>query len=50
MFISHETLDDALLDLYPILLGRSNNTVGASRGETTEIIGALIEIKTRAHD
>ncbi len=45
MLISHETLDDALLDLYPRLLGRSNDTVAASRGETAEIIGALIEIK-----
>jgi thymidylate synthase len=43
VFISHETLDDALLDLYPRLLS-SEEIVAASRGETVEIIGALIEI------
>jgi thymidylate synthase len=45
MFISRETLDDVLLALYPVLLGRSNETVVATRGETAEIIGALIEIE-----
>jgi hypothetical protein len=45
MFISRETLDDVLLALYPVLLGRSNNTVAATRGENAEIIGALIEIE-----
>lgn len=44
MHISAETLDDALLQLYPILLARSKDSVTASRGETAEIIGALIEI------
>jgi thymidylate synthase len=45
MFISHDTLDDALLEVYPALLRRSTDTVVATRGETAEIIGALIEIK-----
>jgi thymidylate synthase len=46
MIISRETLDDVLLALYPMLLGRSSSeTVLATRGETAEIIGALIEIK-----
>jgi thymidylate synthase len=45
MFISRDTLDDVLLDLYPALLERSNQTVVATRGETAEIIGVLIEIK-----
>jgi hypothetical protein len=45
MYISAETLDDALLELYPALLARSANSVTASRGETAEVIGALIEIK-----
>jgi thymidylate synthase len=45
MFISDETLDDVLLTLYPILLGRSSETVVATRGETAEIIGALLEIR-----
>jgi thymidylate synthase len=44
MFISAETLDDALLDLYPKLLARCGDTVTATRGETVEVIGALIEI------
>jgi thymidylate synthase len=44
MYISAETLDDALLELYPVLLARSKDSVTASRGETTEVIGALIEI------
>jgi len=34
-----------LLALYPALLGRSPDTVVATRGETAEIIGALIEIE-----
>jgi thymidylate synthase len=43
-----ETLDDALLKLYPELLSRASN-VSASRGDNTEILGALIEIaKPRA--
>jgi thymidylate synthase len=45
MFISRDTLDDVLLDLYPALLARSKETVVATRGEAAEIIGALIEIK-----
>jgi thymidylate synthase len=45
MFISCDTLDDVLLDLYPALLERSKGTVIATRGETAEIIGVLIEIK-----
>ncbi|WLA81971.1 thymidylate synthase [Bradyrhizobium elkanii] len=47
MFISAETLDDALLKLYPALLARSREsmTIKASRGETAEVIGALIEIR-----
>jgi thymidylate synthase len=45
MFISRDTLDDVLLDLYPALLQRSKETVAATRGETAEIIGVLIEIK-----
>ena len=44
MFISAETLDGALLDLYPKLLARTNNTVSATRGAFVEEIGALIEI------
>ena len=38
-----ETLDDALLRLYPELLSRASN-VSASRGDNTEILGVLIEI------
>jgi thymidylate synthase len=38
-----ETLDDALLKLYPELLSRASN-VTASRGKNAEILGALIEI------
>jgi thymidylate synthase len=45
MFISRDTLDDVLLDLYPALLERYNETVVATRGETAELIGVLIEIK-----
>ncbi|WP_050627363.1 thymidylate synthase [Bradyrhizobium viridifuturi] len=44
MFIQTETLDDALLQLYPQLLARSDGVVTASRGDTVEAIGALIEI------
>ena len=39
-----ETLDDALLRLYPELLSRASN-VAASRGANTEILGTLIEIE-----
>jgi thymidylate synthase len=39
-----ETLDDALLKLYPELLSREHN-VTASRGVNTEILGVLIEIE-----
>jgi thymidylate synthase len=39
-----ETLDDALLKLYPELLSRESN-VAASRGNNTEILGVLIEIE-----
>lgn len=39
-----ETLDDALLKLYPELLSRESN-VAASRGSNTEILGVLIEIE-----
>jgi thymidylate synthase len=49
MYISAETLDDALLKLYPALLARSNDSVTASRGETAEVIGALIEIGNSSH-
>jgi hypothetical protein len=38
MFISQETLDDALLEAYPKLLKQSTNTVVATRGETAEVI------------
>jgi thymidylate synthase len=38
-----ETLDDALLKLYPELLSRKPN-VTASRGDNTEILGVLIEV------
>lgn len=44
MYISTETLDDALLELYPALLARTKDSVKASRGETAELIGGLIEI------
>lgn len=48
MFISRETLDDVLLELYPKLLEQSG-TVVATRGEMAEVIGALIQItKPRA--
>jgi thymidylate synthase len=48
MFISCETLDDVMLELYPKLLNRAG-TVVATRGEMAEVIGALIEItKPRA--
>jgi thymidylate synthase len=39
-----ETLDDALLKLYPELLSREHR-VTASRGDNTEILGVLIEIE-----
>jgi thymidylate synthase len=39
-----ETLDDALLKLYPEFLSRERN-VTASRGANTEILGVLIEIE-----
>jgi thymidylate synthase len=39
-----ETLDDALLTLYPELLSREPN-VSASRGDNSEILGVLIEIE-----
>jgi thymidylate synthase len=45
MFISRETLDDVLLDIYPALLARTKDAVVATRGETAEIIGAVIEIQ-----
>ncbi|QOZ26058.1 hypothetical protein [Bradyrhizobium sp. CCBAU 51753] len=44
MFISAETLDGALLEIYPKLLARKNDTVTATRGAFVETIGALIEI------
>ena len=44
MRLQVETLDDALLQLYPELLLRGNH-VAASRGENTEILGVLIEIE-----
>jgi thymidylate synthase len=48
MLISRETLDDVLLELYPMLLQQSG-TVVATRGEMAETIGALIEVtKPRA--
>jgi thymidylate synthase len=43
MHIVRETLDDVLLQLYAELLG-SASVVTASRGEFTEVVGALIEI------
>lgn len=44
MFISAETLDGALLELYPKLLARTDDTVTATRGAFVEEIGVLIEI------
>ena|ERR1700722_6831954 len=44
MLIAVETLDDALLKLYPQLLERTDSIV-ASRGENAEIIGVTIEIE-----
>jgi thymidylate synthase len=44
MYIVRETLDDILLQLYSELLTTSA-TVIASRGENTEILGALIKIE-----
>lgn len=44
MFISAETLDGALLELYPKLLARTDDTVRATRGAFVEEIGVLIEI------
>jgi thymidylate synthase len=44
MRIQAETLDDALLELYPALLATEIN-VTASRGDNSEVIGVLIEIK-----
>lgn len=44
MRIETETLDDALLKLYPEFLTREPN-VTASRGANTEILGVLIEIE-----
>jgi thymidylate synthase len=44
MEIIAETLDDALLRLYPELLSGKSKVV-ASRGENTEILGVLIEIE-----
>lgn len=43
MRVEAETLDDALLTLYPELLSRVSN-VAASRGDNTEMLGVLIEI------
>jgi hypothetical protein len=39
-----ETLDDALLKLYPELISRGAN-ISASRGRNAEILGVLIEIE-----
>ena len=39
-----EILDDVLRELYPELL-RSPNYVSTSRGDTSELIGVLIEIE-----
>src|SRR5712671_4761376 len=39
-----ETLDDALLELYPELLSRAPNII-ASRGSFSEILGVSIEIQ-----
>ena len=44
MLIAAETLDDALLKLYPELLKRTNGVV-ATRGKNVEIIGVTIEIE-----
>lgn len=43
MFVVRDTLDDALLDIYPALLNADR--VQASRGSNAEIVGSLIEIK-----
>lgn len=43
MLVIRDTLDDALLDIYPELLKAA--PVNASRGANAEIVGALIEIK-----
>ncbi|MET4721666.1 thymidylate synthase [Bradyrhizobium japonicum] len=45
MFISEDTLDDALLQAYRGLLNLTGETVVASRGENAEVIGAFIDIK-----
>ncbi|MET4033600.1 MULTISPECIES: thymidylate synthase [unclassified Bradyrhizobium] len=48
MFISRETLDDVLLELYPQLLV-ATDSVTATRGSMIEVVGALLEItKPRA--
>jgi thymidylate synthase len=44
MEIVSETLDDALLKLYPRLLA-GKSEVAASRGKNTEVLGVLIEIE-----
>jgi thymidylate synthase len=44
MLIRAETLDDILLQLYPVLLATDIN-VTASRGDNSELIGVLIEIE-----
>lgn len=44
-----ETLDDALLALYPELLSREP-TISATRGAFSEILGASIEIKKLERD
>jgi thymidylate synthase len=44
MHVACETLDDVLRELYPELL-RSANFVSTSRGDTSELVGVLVEIK-----
>ena len=45
MYIKRETLDDVLLELYPVLLAISEGITAKLRGESTEILGALLEIE-----
>jgi thymidylate synthase len=43
MHVARETLDDALRELYPPLLA-STEFIATSRGDTTELVGVLVEI------
>ncbi len=44
MYITSDTLDDGLIELYPKLL-ESKSVVQTTRGETTELLGVQIEIQ-----